>query len=414
MIYPLEARALADCFFENRGGDATSIGSPLEVEWRENHLTDCLDSVDLERGVLTQLRAGSLLRAVEEDFCSVCGVKADLCSDHDTHDWESETFYSLCEDELLSTWVDWLRDSETFSTLSDPERISEQHWRIDAVFQHSSITFQVFLESSKMREHSFSPDQLEFGFGFLPFSEIPSEEYVFPWYAPLERSESSDQTRFETEIEQLVTEYEDAITARIVSMDAVEGFQREVRSGLENTLSNLGFDTSTEISRCDGYRNYSIEPIGDDFVAIDDIDGVETHLLFCRCDKGRGSIHFHTFQNGQITSPEEIDRVESIIEKISGKIDRYRGIRSKQQVISKTAQIAAVLATLVPILYVANIFADFSSTIASIIPKSVQNTDLPAILAGINIVLVVILVVLIFYPQYQLYTFSWVVDVNSS
>jgi len=405
MISPPKARILSECFF--RVPSDQSVVHPLDWEWRGDQIEDCIDSNNLNNDYITQLLADSILIDEQQKYCNRCGTRGEICEFPDQHTHEIQHHYQLQENPLINEWIEWVRNEGIFRTISEPERVRSGHWSIDADFQNSEVTFQVFLDADLLREHSFQPKELEFGISFSSISAIPDEEHLFGWYEPLDRPESGEQGRFERDLGQLIEEYEDAITARIVSENAVESFAREIRSGIWKSLDERGFETSTEISRCDGYRQYRIDPREDDFVAIHDSDGVRKDLLFCRCSKGNNSIHFHLFKNGTVVSPEDDETIGEIIPAISDKVDKYRRIRAQQRNISRLMQVVSALAAVVPILFIVNFVFDVVGILGDIFPSSWDTTAVLSLLVVANLLLVIVLVILMVLPYLRLRWFDW-------
>lgn len=404
-----EAEALQECFI--------SLRDHPEVLPQDNTATQrfpgdvvftCAEKLDLGTAV-ENLKIRSLINEFEVDYCDSCGTIAELCN-QDSHRYERRREYRIQSSELIEEWTGWLNEETELESVNKSQ-ITENHWRINATLDKEEITFETFFSLSDSTDIDIEPKENQFGMFFLDYQLIPDVEHCFSWIEPLEIPQSHGDG-FENQLRELISKYKDAISASFVDTDDVKPFRRSVRKGIMSFFKSKEYKISREISNSvNTLRKYGISPRGDDFAAIGP-DDTET-LLICRCDKSPGSYHIHRFIDQEITSTEDSEELNSLIERLDSKIDKFINIQDRKSdsqnyisIITGGITIASsfvIVDTVFPIIRVFNNF----------LPENVSiPIELKLLIIGLNALLIIIFLFIFLKPIYDQLRFDWTLDAH--
>ena len=248
MIYPPEARILDECVirYENLP-EYTPPENLLQYEFMKDNVEVCAEDHDIHLDHLHNLESNSVFQTNQVEYCHQCDLPSDLCMST-THQREIVTRYTLNIQQFVEEWIDWVEESDVL-LITNKNRITDTQWTLSAEFNGEEITFQLFFSASELREFDFRIEQFEFGIAFLDYRHIPNNDQIFSWYEPLVNTDGGTGENFINNLQNQIEEYQDAISARFVSEDDVQGFQREMRNGIWKYLESRGYSPHREISR---------------------------------------------------------------------------------------------------------------------------------------------------------------------
>ena len=159
---------------------------------------------------------------------------------------------------------------------------------------------------------------------------------------------------------------------------------------------------------------YDIQPEGDDFVATKEFDGNDIAIFFCHCERGNGSYHLHRFENGKITSTEEREEFRRLLMDVDEKIDNFRSMKNKQDLVGRAVSILTALFSLVNLVFITDSFVNSKMIPGNILPSKFLNSNIGILLFAINVILIVLLFAVVIYPYYKQWRFDWTIESNMS